>query len=444
MAFLLFLLANLLLAFLGAFLVALADRSGKFSVLETWIYGYFAGILVSGIVFFLSGWAAAGFFWIKYLLLAATLALGGILWKSGRLAKLFRVSLPKWKMDGKRMLLAIPILLLLAFRIFFSLFQSLEVPSYFDDEKGNWNTKAKEIYYAGKIPVTNSEDPAYLGGGGHKEYPLNFILYKVYLADFLGKWSEPAANAVTLIVWVLTLVLVFRAFSDPLWGAIAAYVLSSIPLASWHAGIAYFDLMVAAFFLLALMNLSEYRKTGDTVRWFLIGLLLASAILTKNEGMVLVMPSIAAAVALVLFRKWRPKKSEIAWFFLPLAFILPNLAFRAVYKLSFNPHSTQAAYGFHSDSLNLYWTYFTSWGSYNVFWYALPVVLILTWKFWKKDENAPVGAALVALVAIIFLVFSFTNNYQFLLDQTTINRTLLIFMVPFSYFSVRGISEKLA
>lgn len=118
------------------------------------------------------------------------------------------------------------------------------------------------------------------------------------------------------------------------------------------------------------------------------------------------------------------------------AFILPHMAFRAAYGLSFNPHSAATTYGFQSDSLWLYWTYFTAWGSFSIFWYVVPVFLILTFRKWTKPQNLPVAAGIIAMAAMLFFVFSFTSNYEFLVSQTTINRTLLIVMVPFTYFSI--------
>lgn len=168
---------------------------------------------------------------------------------------------------------------------------------------------------------------------------------------------------------------------------------------SWHVGRAYFDLVVAGYFLLALANLRAYAITGDQVRLALLGILAYSVVFTKNEGMVLVMPSLTVAFltywALSMKKAGGMKPFDYKKLWIPaaaFAFILPHMAFRAAHSLSFNPHSSAAKYGFHPESLEMYWTYFTSWGTFNVFWYALPVVLILTWKKWAKPQNLPMAA----------------------------------------------------
>lgn len=333
-------------------------------------------------------------------------------------------------------------MLLVAFRLFFSAFNTYYVPSYFDDEKGNWNAKAKQIYYAGEIVTDDPKSLAYVGGGGHPEYPLQFILYKTYLTEMAGGWNEPLVNSVTILFWLAVLTLVYASFASPFWGVVAVYALCSLPLVSWHVGRAYFDLVVASYFLLGLINLRKFAITKDAVRLVLVGILAYSVVFTKNEGMVMVVPSLAVGFgSLWLLSHKRNELPKLSWKSLallavPFAFILPHMVFRAVYHLSFNPHSAMAAYGFHSESLNLYWTYFTQWGSFNVFWYALPLVIAMTWRKWSKPQNLPVAASLAAMLFAMFAIFSFTNNFTFLLDQTTINRTLLIFMVPVTYFCV--------
>ncbi len=255
-----------------------------------------------------------------------------------------------------------------------------------------------------------------------------------------GGWNEPLANSVTLLFWLTVLVLVYASFQSPFWGVVAVYALCSLPLVSWHVGRAYFDLVVASYFLLALMNVRKYAITKDAIRLLLVGILAYSVVFTKNEGMVMVVPSIALGfAALWLLARKNPNlpkfsSKSVALAAIPFAFIVPHLVFRAAYHLSFNPHSKMAAYGFHADSLLLYWTYFTQWGSFNVFWYALPLLFVLTWRKWSKPQNLPVAVSLSAMLAAMFVIFSFTNNYAYLADQTTINRTLLIFMVPVTYF----------
>lgn len=62
----------------------------------------------------------------------------------------------------RKSLFLVPLVLAVVFRLFFSAFNTYHVPSYFDDEKGNWNAKAKEIYYAGKIETDDPKSLSYV------------------------------------------------------------------------------------------------------------------------------------------------------------------------------------------------------------------------------------------------------------------------------------------
>lgn len=129
---------------------------------------------------FVTSWAGIGFwFWKFAFAFFAVLAVVRSVLKKDVADFVPKISFPNWK----KALFVVPLLAAVAFKLFFSAFNVYYVPSYFDDEKGNWNAKAKEIYYAGKIETDDPKSLAYVGGGGHPEYPLQFILYKTYLTD---------------------------------------------------------------------------------------------------------------------------------------------------------------------------------------------------------------------------------------------------------------------
>lgn len=98
-----------------------------------------------GFAYFLAGWAGVGFFWLKYVFAIAAAACALAIF----VKKDFTAYVPKANFKSlSKPLVVVPLLLLVAFRLFFSAFNTYYVPSYFDDEKGNWNAKAKEIHFA--------------------------------------------------------------------------------------------------------------------------------------------------------------------------------------------------------------------------------------------------------------------------------------------------------
>jgi|GEM_PF-6612164 len=286
----LYILANLLLLLIGLGIINLLDTKNVLTLVEKYVVGFILGIAVNSFLLFILGWAQIHMSTVKFVDIGILLILIFFnyrldIWKR-LIPSTFRM--PKFT---KQDLIIIPFLLLILFKVFFSFFNSVNVPSYFDDEKWNWNIKSKTIYNVGIISTVPT-DEAYLGGGGHKGYPLNFILYKVYVADFMGVWDESYINLVTFIVFNLVILLVILSFPDRIFGIITGYLIYSIPLVVWHSGTAYYDLIYACFYLLSLMFFMRYIEKKDDIYLVLIGILLYSTIFTKNEGMILITPSI--------------------------------------------------------------------------------------------------------------------------------------------------------
>ncbi len=426
----LYIFANLLLLLIGLGIINMLDKNNTLTLIEKYVMGFILGIAINSFLLFVFGWAQISIGFVKYIDIFFVLIIWFINYRKNLWKRLILVTFTTPKFT-KRDLIIIPFLILILFKAFFSLFNSVNVPSYFDDERGNWNIKSKIIYHEGVIN-TSSGTETYMGGGTHIEYPLNFILYKSYIADFMGGWNDSYINLITWILFNLTIILLIFSFHDRVFGIIVGYLIYSIPLIVWHSGASYYDLMYACFYLLSIIFFLRYIENKNDIFLIVIGICLYSAIFTKNEGMIFIVPSIILGLGYYLFTQHSLKK---LWYvILPMLFILPHMIFRWIYHLPFNPTAAQASYGFHSDSLHLYYTYFTQWGSYNIFWYIFLILTIFFFRDLIKEKYRGITISISSLIFAIFLVFSFTNNYQFLLDQTTINRTLLVIMMSTLYF----------
>jgi len=116
----------------GAVALRAIDRQKKLSPAELLAYGYLLGIAVVGFAYFVSGWDGGGFFWVEVALFASAAACAvSVFVKKDLRAYLPKPSFP----SGKNLLVVVPLLLLVGFRLFFSAFNTYYVPSYFDDEK---------------------------------------------------------------------------------------------------------------------------------------------------------------------------------------------------------------------------------------------------------------------------------------------------------------------
>lgn len=211
---LLYILANLLLLSIGTLSINLLDRKNALTLIEKYVMGFILGIALNSFLLFIFAWGGISIGVVKLVDIVLLIALVFMNYRKYIWRRLISWDVPVYKLT-KRDWFMVPIVLLMLFKAFFSFFNSTHVPSYFDDEKGNWNIKSKIIAHAGIIS-TSSGSEAYLGGGGHMGYPLNFILYKAYVAEFMGGWDESYINLITFLVFNLVIVLVIFSFPNRL------------------------------------------------------------------------------------------------------------------------------------------------------------------------------------------------------------------------------------
>lgn len=158
----------------------------------------------------------------------------------------------------------------------------------------------------------------------------------------MGGWNDSYINLITWIIFNLTILVVIFSFPSRLVGIIVAYLIYSLPLVVWHSGTAYYDLIYVCFYLLSIIFFIRYLDRQEKIYLLVIGILLYLAIFTKNEGMMIVVPSIIGGMGYYLYRE--KKLRELAYVGIPILFIIPHMIFRIMYHLSFNPHSGITSY----------------------------------------------------------------------------------------------------
>lgn len=232
---------------------------------------------------------------------------------------------------------------------------------------------------------------------------------------------------------------------------VAPALIMSLPLVFIHTTQGYMDLPSAIYTALAVIAFYQWIHTDGTRDDLMLGIAFLSIVsYIKNDGFVVYMAGTLLALVgyLVIFRKQMTEK--IATFkklptwvgiaAIVLFFIVPFTFIKSYYNLGFN----QAA-GLSSDigiTASLHWEIFpvlwkTIW-SLNNFSIA-PVILLVTIIMaitWRKRLAKETWFALLAplvIMAIFIFVFLVTENYKFVLDQTTSNRVFtMVFVVFFS------------
>ncbi|MBP9751056.1 MAG: hypothetical protein KBC95_04400, partial [Candidatus Peribacteraceae bacterium] len=217
----------------------------------------------------------------------------------------------RWLVLGLGVLLTLSILkLVLAGSVL-----TLQVPTFFDDARDNWNLRAKVIVETQHIPVQMpGEDGA---GGGVASYPSTLPLLKAWLVSLAGGWSEALVNSVQSLWLVIAGLLVGGAVGrrrGSAWGLAAVTALLGLPLLGIHALHSYGDLMVAAFATATILAFFEADRAESREGFFAwLGLGIAAVALLpalKNEGLAVFFPSGLLLLGWVLWRSLRRGDSE--------------------------------------------------------------------------------------------------------------------------------------
>lgn len=217
----------------------------------------------------------------------------------------------RWLVLGLGILLAISVLkLVLAGSVL-----TLNVPTFFDDARDNWNLRAKVIVETHQIPVQMpGEDGA---GGGVASYPSTLPLLKAWLVFLAGDWSEALVNSVQSLWLVIAGLLVGGSIArrrGSAWGLAAVVALLGLPLVAIHALHSYGDLMVAAAIaavVLAFFEADRAESREGFFAWLALGIA-GTALFPalKNEGLAVFFPSGLLLLGFVLWRSLRRGDSE--------------------------------------------------------------------------------------------------------------------------------------
>lgn len=305
-------------------------------------------------------------------------------------------------------------------QLLFAVWQLARMHAYFDDTLTQWSGRARSLY-AGVNWSMDPASPFFLGGYiGNHAYPLQLVIWRALTAKFHRGWDDVIARAdglLFLIVVIATVWLAVSRFSNSKWlAASAAFIVATIPLHAWHAAAGYSDIAVEAFVLASVASL--LRK-----EWFIAGVMAASAVWCKNEGLFIYFPALLAAAAAVSYAisfRWR----NIMRFLLGFMTIAPWLIFNRIHHLGLT--SGQGGVQWHSDAPLLLWNALVESPSSSIFWIGISACIVYTCGALIKDGT---GRALLLAFAVAFgamlFVFSSTSAYDFLANETSIHRVLM-------------------
>jgi hypothetical protein len=319
------------------------------------------------------------------------------------------------------------LLAVLAGKILFALAVLWQTPLFFEDAMTHWSGRARSLF-GGVNWSFDPASPVFLGFTGAKHYPLGIPLWRASAAAIAGGWDDFIARADGLVFYGLVVATVWFAvmrFSGRRWLAAAgAFVVAALPLQAIHAVSGYGDIAVEAFFVGAVAALLRRE-------WLMAGLLAAGTAWMKNDGLVIAVPALAAAACLLLgagsvpFRALGKEDGRKMLLFLsgllPLA---PWLIFKAVHGLGVTPGGQSLSW--HPEAWAILRDTVLLGPTHSIFWiFTLAVLLTCGGEYLRDRQGTALLVLFVLAAASSLFVFTCTDAFLFLENQTTIHRTML-------------------
>ncbi|MBI3755596.1 MAG: hypothetical protein HY265_05495 [Deltaproteobacteria bacterium] len=431
--------AFILPAIAGYLTIATLDKDGMVSRIERAALSFAVGAGLLSFYMFLIG--MLGFAFSLAALLPFFLISGGIAVLLARNNRGIRPenkninNFMETKLSLPKLIINFVFLCLIAWRIFFAIFNASTYPPYFDDAVTTWDYKAKVIFSNKSLGKSFSTD--FLGGGTGSGYPLNTSLFKVWTSMMVGKWDERYIHFYNFTIFICMLILFFislRQYATTTISLTFSYILTSIPLMAFHSYGGYADLTTGFYFFAGMLMLARWIHTKADCFLYIMVMLVAVMAFTKNEGYLIFTPAILATFLYFLFvsglsRKEKMKKVSILVVGI-IILIGPWLITKGTYNIGIGSFPIE----FHKEAFaELLRVFFTE-GSFNILWISAALLIILNPKGAVARLCLPyLLPTLLAFLATV-AVFVFTVNFEWLWVRTTINRSLLI-LTPSIVFS---------
>jgi hypothetical protein len=112
---------------------------------------------------------------------------------------------------------------------------------------------------------------------------------------------------------------------------------------------------------------------------------------------------------------------------------MPWIALKAYLGLPYAPAESRAGLAFHLEGLTQIFAVVFLQGSFNLFGLFFVITVVLFSSLWWKTEVGLLALPVFLFFAAVVAVFLFTDNYEYLENQMTINRTLMIAMPSYIY-----------
>ena len=358
---------------------------------------------------------------------------------------------------GKKLLITI-IVLSIIIKLFYGFTHAVNLPTFYYDSLSQWNLRARASYEDMAIAFDSTEER----GISKVQYPI--LLHSMQISFMLphGEWKDRVANGSTFLLTFTSFLALFLVIArrDLFFSVITIGSIFAIPLITIHLSQGYGDIHVLQYFMLSAVMLmlglgGRDLLTGDSLTR--VPLLVMSAIFisaaawTKQDGFFFGVIPWIFIVGISSFITSKTSTTSITSktpITLALILSIPWSAYLLTKGLSLSPHSNDFQIAWHGEALTEAIKAVFARGSFGIFWYVVPIFLIIVLTGIRKKWNEYIPElTIICFGAVTFLqsifVYFFTPNVQFLINSQTFSRTMLIPLVLLLFGSLLALEKKL-
>ncbi len=327
------------------------------------------------------------------------------------------------------------IILLIIIQVLFVFSNALARPTVVYDSIAMWVMKAKILYTENAVNF-DPDSSMYLGGGYHRNYPWHIPLISYWLFTILGESNDLLVNLIFVFYFISLLIVCYyflKSYISRFYSLVFVFFLSSMPLVFYHGFNAYADLTLSFYLFISFAFLFSWLKNKEFKHLALAGIFSGLSFFVKNEAIIYIIASLVTILLLAVINKnWRKIKYLFCYVLFAALPILPWLIFKVWHNLGVR--NVKEGLGFHPEIFKSFFgNMFTS-NSWNIWWLIVLVFLIINMKKIIKNRALLLGWIFLLLIFTGFIIlYLFTEQYYFALDNTAIARNILT-LVPVSVF----------
>jgi hypothetical protein len=358
-----------------------------------------------------------------------------------------------WQNKGEKeapskvsMIRAVLVLLLanwIVLKIFFVIHEGSIRPIFAYDSLENWSSAAKFFFYDKALGLEHSEEHFF--GKGYRtflNYPLNIPLMQVWVSLCLGDINETYMKYWNVFYFISIIALLFFAMrreSSVVIAILSAFLLSSVPLLTYHAIDAYADLPLSYYALAAAVCFRRYTEKPENQEGILVltGIFLAICIWTKIEGVFFCLAFSTTLLLYLLSKKTSFKKLFRAFLFYSVPICIVGISWFAFIFLNEitgrSAFETFLASGLHFEVIPIILAQIIFSANFNIIFVFFFVVSLLGIKSIFHSDLKYLLFPLIAIMLMYLFVYITTDNYQWAMNLTAINRNILSF-IPMMYY----------